>query len=143
MLRVVLDTNQFVSSVLVRRGLPAQVIDAWRQREYLLVISPEIIAEIRATLDYPHIRRKYLITDDQVERLITVLEQDALVVSGEVNTSGAIPDDPDDDKILACAVDGMVDLIVSGDRHLLALGEYEGISIITAREFLERLRSEP
>jgi putative PIN family toxin of toxin-antitoxin system len=143
MLRVVLDTNQFVSSVLVPRGLPAQVIDAWRQREYLLVISPEIIAEIRATLDYPRIRRKYLITDEQVERLIAVLEQDALVVSGEVNTSGAIPDDPDDDKILACAVDGMVDLIVSGDRHLLALGEYKVISIITAREFLERLRSEP
>jgi putative PIN family toxin of toxin-antitoxin system len=107
------------------------------------VISPEIIAEIRATLDYPRIRRKYLITDEQVERLIAVLEQDALVVSGEVNTSGVIPDDPDDDKILACAVDGMVDLIVSGDRHLLALGEYKVISIITAREFLERLRSEP
>ena len=104
MLRVVLDTNQFVSSVLVRHGLPAQVIDAWRRREYLLVTSPAIMTEIRATLDYPRIRRKYPLTDEQVERLITLLEQDALVVSGKVDTEGAVPDDPDDDMVLACAV---------------------------------------
>lgn len=143
MLRVVLDTNQFVSSVLVRHGLPAQVIDAWRRREYLLVTSPAIMTEIRATLDYPRIRRKYPLTDEQVERLITLLEQDALVVSGKVDTEGAVPDDPDDDMVLVCAVDGMADLIVSGDRHLLDLGEYRDIPIITAREFLDRLRSEP
>jgi len=143
MLRVVLDTNQFVSSVLVRHGLPAQVIDTWRRREYLLVTSPAIMTEIRATLDYPRIRRKYPLTDELVERLITLLEQDALVVSGKVDTEGAVPDDPDDDMVLACAVDGMADLIVSGDRHLLDLGEYRGIPIITAREFLDRLRNEP
>ena len=101
------------------------------------------MTEIRATLDYPRIRRKYPLTDEQVERLITLLEQDALVVSGKVDTEGAVPDDPDDDMVLACAVDGMADLIVSGDRHLLDLGEYRDIPIITAREFLDRLRSEP
>jgi putative PIN family toxin of toxin-antitoxin system len=142
MLRVVLDTNQFVSSVLVRHGLPAQVLDAWRRREYLLLISTAIVAEIRATLDYPRLRRKYPITDEQVERLITLLEQEALVVPGKANTKGAIPDDPQDEMVLACAVDGLADLIVSGDRHLLDLKEYRDIPIITAREFLERLRTE-
>jgi putative PIN family toxin of toxin-antitoxin system len=143
MLRVVLDTNQFVSSVLVRHGLPAQIIDAWQRRDYLLVTSPSIMAEIRATLNYPRIRRKYPITNEQVERLITLLEQDALVVPGEADVWGAIPGDPDDDQVLACAVDGMADLIVSGDGHLLDLGEYQGIPIITARQFLERLQHEP
>jgi len=52
MLRMVLDTNQFVSSVLVRQGLPAQVLDAWRRREFLLITSPFIIAEIRSTFSY-------------------------------------------------------------------------------------------
>lgn len=139
MLRVVLDTNQFVSSLLVRHGLPAQVLDAWRERAYLLVTSPAIIAEIRATLRYPRIRRKYRIANDEIEMLVEVLEQDALMVSGAADTTGAIPDDPQDDMVLACAVDGMADLIVSGDRHLLVLGEYRGIPIITAREFLDRL----
>jgi putative PIN family toxin of toxin-antitoxin system len=142
MLRVVLDTNQFVSSMLVRQGLPAQVLDAWRQRKFLLITSPSIIAEIRSTLNYPRIRRKYPLTDDDVERLITLLEQDALVAPGKINVTGVIPADPTDEMVLACAVEGQADLIVSGDHHLLDLGEYQGIPIITARKFLEQLTEE-
>jgi putative PIN family toxin of toxin-antitoxin system len=143
MLRVVLDTNQFVSSVLVRQGLPAQVLDAWRRREFLLITSPLIIAEIRSTLGYPRIRRKYPLTDDDVDRLVTLLEQDALVVPGETDATGAVPADPTDEMVLACAVESQADLIVSGDRHLMDLGEYQGIPIVTAREFLERLQTAP
>jgi putative PIN family toxin of toxin-antitoxin system len=73
MLHVVLDTNQFVSSVLVRQGLPARVLDAWRRREFLLVTSPSIIAEIRSTLNYSRIRRKYPLTDDDVDWYIAAL----------------------------------------------------------------------
>lgn len=139
MLRVVLDTNQFVSSVLVRQGLPAQVLDAWRRREFLLITSPSIIAEIRSTLNYPRIRRKYPLTDNDVERLITLLEKDALAAPGEIDVVGAIPADPTDEIVLACALEGQADLIVSGDHHLLDLDEYQGILIVTAREFLDRL----
>jgi len=142
MLRVVLDTNQFVSSVLVRQGLPAQVLDAWQRREFLLITSPSIIAEVRSTLNYPRIRRKYPLTDNDVKRLVMLLEQDALVVPGEVDVTGAIPADPTDDMVLACAIEGQADLIVSGDHHLLDLGEYQGIPIITARKFLEQLMAE-
>jgi putative PIN family toxin of toxin-antitoxin system len=142
MLRVVLDTNQFVSSVLVHHGLPAQALDAWRQRQFTLIVSPAILAEIRSTLDYPRIRRKYPITEDDVERLVALLTHDAVVVPGTVSVSGVIPDDPTDERVLACAVEGRADLIVSGDAHLLELDEYRGISIITARELLERLASQ-
>ena len=142
MLRVVLDTNQFVSSVLVRQGLPAQVLDAWQRREFLLITSPSIIAEVRSTLNYPRIRHKYPLTDNDVKRLVTLLEHDALVVPGEVDVTSAIPADPMDDMVLACAIKGQADLIVSGDHHLLDLGEYQGIPIITARKFLEQLMAE-
>ena len=139
MLRVVLDTNQFVSSLLVRDGLPARILDAWRERRYLLVISPAILAEIVHTLNYPRIRRKYAITDAHVQQLVTLLERDAMVVPGNQSVAGAIPDDPSDEAVLACAVEGLADVIVSGDQHLLSLGEYQGIPILTARQFLERL----
>jgi putative PIN family toxin of toxin-antitoxin system len=139
MLRVVLDTNQFVSSVLVRHGLPARALDAWKQRQFILIISPAIIAEIRSTLDYPRIRRKYPITDDDVESLVALLTHDAVVVPGTMDVSGVIPDDPTDERVLACAVEGEADLIVSGDRHLLDLGTFQGIPTITARALLERL----
>ncbi len=139
MLRVVLDTNVFVSSLLVKVGVPAQVIDAWRARRFVLVTSPAIIAEARATLGYPRIRRKYGITDGDVEGLIDLLQRDALLVPGEADTAGAIPADPTDEKILACALDGQADLIVSGNLHLLDLGQYQSIPVLNARQFLERL----
>jgi len=138
-LKVVLDTNVFVSSLLVRSGSPAQVLDAWRERQYLLVISPAIVAEIRATLSYPRIRRKYAVTDEDVEQLIALLEQDALLVPGDAAVAGSIPQDPVDEMVLACAIDAQADLIVSGDHHLLDLGTYRSIPILTVRRFLERL----
>ncbi len=142
MLRVVLDTNIFVSSLLVKAGVPAQVVDAWRARRYVLVVSPAIIAEARATLPYPRIRRKYSLSDEDVAQLVKLLEQDAFVVPGESDVRGAIPADPADEKILACALDGRADIIVSGNLHLLDIGAYRGIPILTARQFLDQLGRE-
>ncbi len=142
MLRVVLDTNLFVSNLLIKSGLPAQAIDAWRERKYLLITSPALIAEIVKTLSYDRTRRKYLITNDDVTQLISLLEQDALIVPGRTNISGVIPDDPDDEQVLACAIEGQADLIASGDHHLLELEEYKGISIVTVRQSLEKLSSQ-
>jgi putative PIN family toxin of toxin-antitoxin system len=141
LLKVVLDTNVFVSSILVKAGLSAQVLDIWRQRRYLLIVSPAIIAEIRATLEYPRIRRKYAITDEDVEQLLTLLERDALLVPGDAGVAGAIPEDPADEMVLACALDGQADVIVSGDHHLLDLDSYRSIPILTVRQFLERLEA--
>lgn len=142
MLKVVLDTNVLVSSLLVKAGLPAQVVQAWRERQYILVTSPDLIAEVRATLSYPRLRRKYALTDENVEGLIDLLEHDALVVPGQAQATGVIPADPADEMVLACAVDAEADVIVSGDLHLLALGDYQGIPILTARALMERLAGE-
>lgn len=142
MLRVVFDTNVFVSSLLVRKGRPDQALDAWRERRYVLIASPAIIAEIRATLQYPRIRRKYPIAEQDINALVALLEQDALLVPGIADVAGAIPADPADEIVLACALDAQADLIVSGDRHLLDMGTYQSIPILTIHEFLERLAAE-
>lgn len=139
MLRVVLDTNVFVSSLLSKGGPPAQVLDAWRERRYLLVVSPALIAEIQAVLREPRLRHKYPLTEEDSQALVALLEQEALLVPGAADATGAIPEDPKDEMVLACALDGQADLIVSGDRHLLRLGAYRGIPILTVRAFLEQL----
>lgn len=136
MLRIVFDTNLFVSSLLVKRGIPARALDAWRQRRITLLTSPAIMTEIAVTLSYDRIRRKYGVTDEDVSRLIDLLSSDALMVPGKMDVSGSVPADSDDEIVLACALEGKADLIVSGDQHLLALGEFKGIPIITARQFL-------
>ena len=142
MLKVVLDTNVFVSSLLVHAGQPAQVLDAWRSRRYLLITCPSIVAEIRATVAYPRIRKKYAIADEDLEQLVHLLEQDALLVPGQATVAGTVPPDPADGCVLACAIEAQADLIVSGDHHLLNLEACQGIPIVTVRQFWQRLESE-
>lgn len=139
MLQVVFDANVFVSSMLVKAGLPAQVLNAWRDQQYLLVTSPAIVAEVRATLNYPRIRRKYAVSDQDVEELIALLERDALPVPDSAQADGAVPQDPSDEMVLACAVAAQADFIVGGDRHLLDMDAYCSIPILTVRRFWERL----
>ena len=138
--RAVLDTNVYVSGTILSRGVPYQVLEAWRQNEFILVTSEAILAEIERVLRYPRIRRRYSVTAQDVARLMDSLRADALVVPGEVEVSRT-PDDPDDDKFLACALEAQAECIVTGDPHLLGLGPYHGIAILTPREFLGRLQS--
>ena len=142
MLRVVLDTNVFVSSLLVKEGPAAQVLDAWRARRYLLIVSPDFVAEIASTLRYPRIRRRYHITEDDIQALLDLLETDSILVPGTADVSGSLPEDPDDEVVLGCAVEGDADLVVSGDRHLLALGGFRGIEIVAVRRVMERMSEE-
>jgi putative PIN family toxin of toxin-antitoxin system len=141
MLRVVLDTNVFVSSLLSRQGAPAKVLDEWRAGTYLLVTSPSVILEIRRVLKTPRLRKKYRIGEHEIEQLIELLKKEAVIVPGLPGVKGIIARDPEDDKFLACAIDAGADMIVSGDRHLLDLREYRGIPILTVRQFLEKLET--
>lgn len=72
----------------------------------------------------------------------SLLEADAILVPGTADVTGSVPEDLDDQIVLACAVDGDADLIVSGDQHLLDQGEIRGIEIVRVRMFLERLNTD-
>lgn len=142
MLRVVIDTNVIVSGILSRKGAPVELLKAWRERRFLLLTSLAIVAEVRAVLQYPRIRKKYPLSNDDIEQTITLLEHDALLVKGEANVAGSVPDDPKDEMFLACALDGTADVIVSGDHHLIDLESYRDIPIMTPRQFLDQLRQD-
>ena len=142
MLRVVIDTNVIVSGIISRKGAPAEILNAWRERHFLLLISPAIVAEVRSVLGYARIREKYRLSDQEIDQMISLLEHDALLVPGTADVAGSLPADPQDEMFLACAVDGLADVIVSGDHHLLDLGEYQDIPIIKAGRFLEQLKAE-
>ena len=141
MLRVVIDTNVIVSGILSRQGATAEILNAWRERRFLLLSSPAIVAQIRAVLRYPRIHRKYPLTDAEIDQVISLIEHDALLVPGSADVAGSVPADPKDEMFLACALDDQAEVIVSGDHHLLDLGVYQEIPVLTARQFLERLQS--
>jgi len=141
-LRVVLDTNVFVSSLLSTEGTPAQLLNAWREGRYMLVTSPAIIAEVVEVLESPRISKKYLVRHQDVENLVDVLKTDAVLVPGEAGVKGSVPRDPRDEMFLSCAIDANADCIVSGDRHLLDLQTFRGIPILTVNEFAEELENQ-
>ncbi len=140
-MRIVLDTNILVSALISRDGPPGQVLADVKRGRLRLVTSTEQIAELRRVLHRPHLRRYIpLAAADDLLRNVEAV--------GEVVTD--LPDldvspDPDDNLILAAAVAGRADLVVSGDKkHMLALGEVEGIPIVTASAAAERmLRRQP
>jgi uncharacterized protein len=136
---VVFDTVIFVRSLINPDGLWGQVVFVHAQR-YRLIISPPIISEILEVLTRSHISRKYRgLATRNIQRILGILATAAVV---EVDEIPAVSRDPKDDKFLATAVAGNADYLVSEDRDLLDIGTYQGIRIITAREFIGLIREE-
>jgi hypothetical protein len=142
MLRVVLDTNTLVSGLLSRSSPPAQVLKAWCERRFLLLCFPAILDEIQRVLHYPRIQQRYSLSDAEIEEVIELIEENAVILPGNSPFSIQLPADPDDEMFLVYALEGEAQGIISGDHHLLELGAFQNISILTARQFLEMLDEE-
>jgi hypothetical protein len=134
-MRVVLDANQFVSGMIAKRGNSARILEAWRESRFTMVISPPILEEIERVLSRPSILARLSWSAFEVEEFISQMKLFAQVVNPVMSPS-VIAEDPDDNKYLAAACTANADCIVSGDHHLLNLGSYEGIPVLTATEFL-------
>ncbi len=133
-LRAVLDTNVLVSALHFPESQLAELWQSLAERQYDLVLSPSIVAETAGVL-----RRRFLWRETEITRTLKLLVKRAQVVRAE-GVLDAVPDDPKDNHILACALAGKVDVIVSGDKDLLRLREFEGIPIVRPMDFLRTIR---
>jgi len=127
--RAVLDSNVIVSG-LGWSGAPARILDAVLADELVLVTSPPLLAELRRVLAYPKLAK--VIPDGS--RLADLIEMSSIVV--EPLSVFAAVEDESDNRVLEAAVAARVDYIVSGDVHLLTLGTFQGIPILTPAEFV-------
>ncbi len=135
-MRLLLDTNIIVSGLLSPKGAPGKLVRAWLDGRFELVTSEEQLDELRRVLGYEHL--KPLISPAQARDFVENVDALA-IVAVDLPTLDVSPDQ-DDNVILATAVAGDAEAVVSGDkRDVLALGGVEGIPIITAREAVERL----
>lgn len=132
-MRLVIDTNVLISALLAETSLPAHLIVLWRQGRFDLLTSAGQLDELRRVTRYPKIRER--LAPALAGRLINELRDLSVVVDDRpvINVSP----DPNDDYLLAIAVAGAADFLVTGDkRDLLALRLYEGTKIVTVRDFL-------
>jgi len=137
MFRIVLDANIFVSAILSPNGVPAQVLNTWHEGFFELVISSSIIEEIRRVLNYPKLKKFHKKSAKEIYLFLDDLE--VLTFFAPEKSSLSISDDPSDDKYINAALEGGAKFLITGDNDLLKIQEYEGIKIITPREFLIEL----
>ncbi|HUD44493.1 MAG TPA: putative toxin-antitoxin system toxin component, PIN family [Patescibacteria group bacterium] len=140
--RIVLDTNIFVSGAALSKTPPSQLLDAWRKDKFILVTSPQIIKEIKEVLLRPKVLKVTSFTEDEAKEYIEEIEQRAFITDGSYSVE-KLQNDPDDNMILACAIEGKADFIITGDKQsLLPLKEYHGIKILTAADYVNSYLAE-
>ncbi len=130
--KVVIDTNIYISAIFWG-GKPREVVDLGRDKNILIFTSLDIEKEIAEKL-----RTKFKLDEEKVNKVLLDFATFTIPVKVTKRIQ-AVPDDPEDDKFIECAISCNADYIVSGDRHLLNLKGYAGIRILKASEFLSSL----
>ena len=128
---VVFDTNIWISGLLWR-GKPYQCLVLARARVVQAVHCDTMVAELAQKL-----REPFGFSENHIRGVLYDLRRisESVEITGDLRVIDA---DPDDDKFVECALAAGASLIVSGDHHLLDLGEYKGVRIVSAAEFVAR-----
>jgi putative PIN family toxin of toxin-antitoxin system len=132
-IRAVVDTNVLSSGLTRSTGSPRLVIDFWTDEAFELVVSEHILTELERTLANRYFQN--LISQTEASDMVNKLRQKAMVTPLSSQVSG-VATHPEDDLVLATAVSGNAQFLVTGDRQLLKLRDYKGIRIVDAAEFL-------
>ena len=122
-------------------GLPAEIINYAEDSRIFIILSEGIVEEINRTLTYPRLRRVYEDAGITRQELIEAALRIGKLV--EVKTKvNVVYEDVADNKFLECAFDGKADFLVTGDEHLLRIGNYKATRIVSVRQFLRILKEQ-
>lgn len=138
-LRVVVDTNVLISGLFGIKDSPsAQILNAFRNQKIILATSPAILKEVVDVINRDRIIKRTKMSQKERIDFIDKLIERSDVTQGR-KLQEAISRDITDDKFLSCAIEAQAEYIITGDDDLLELKAYEGIKIVTPREFIEIL----
>ena len=137
-MKFVLDTNVLIAA-LIWGGKPYDILKLCTQTPHEVWTSPLLLAELHRTLGYtklkPYLDARRLTQQQLFDQLVLILHP-----SMDIPLKSRVCRDPDDDVVLACAVSARADYIVSGDKDLLVLNEFEGTPILSVAQTLELLQ---
>lgn len=142
MIRAVLDTNIIISGSLWG-GTPRQIMQAIAHQQLKPITSEALLEELAEVIQRPKFAERLKKISRTPTEIVEEYVKMAEIFEAVTFPHVIIPEDPDDDMVLACAIGGKVDAIVSGNSHLLKLGVYENIPIWDVHDFWEHLSSPP
>ena len=134
-MRVTVDTNVLISSLIATGGSADQVIQLVREGEMEMVLSKFILDELARVLT-----QKFELPAQAVQSAVDRFQQLAIIVEPRAVVN-VIKGKQDDNRILECAIAGRVDFLITGDKkHILPLASIQGIPIVGVAEFLQKHR---
>jgi putative PIN family toxin of toxin-antitoxin system len=134
---VVLDTNVMISALLSPRGTPAKIMEYWETEAFEVAISQPLLDEFERALGYERVKRYFKRPQEKINALLKRLKTVGISVDPQVELN-VIEADPDN-RVSLCALAANATYIITGDEHLLALEEYQGVMIIPPVGFLALL----
>ena len=137
-MRVVLDANIYISSLISSQGNPATIINRWLSGEFDVLLSQPIIDEISRVTGYERLQKKYQKIRERRLEFIELISKQS-IWSESTETLAIVKADESDNRYLEYAIAGGATYVVTGDEHLLSVGNYQGISIITPAVFVTLL----
>ncbi|MFQ5580829.1 MAG: putative toxin-antitoxin system toxin component, PIN family [Nitrospiria bacterium] len=135
-MKIVLDANVFLSGLILPESVPGNILQAWREARFDLVLSEAMLEEIGRVLSYPKIRKRLKWNDQQIERFLLLLKFKSLIVDPAIQQFKDLRDQADA-PILAALVESQAEALVTGDKDLLVLADR--YPIFTPAEFSLRL----
>ena len=135
-MRVVLDSNVFISGLMIPQSIPGRIVAAWRSGQFDLILSEPMLSEISRVLSYPKISRRIRWDEEKIARYISLLRFEADIVNID-GISADVPKDPNDSPILATLIASKADCLVSGDGDLLSLSALH--PILSPGEFITKI----
>ena len=128
-MKAVFDTNVLIAAFLTE-GICAKLLIRAHRRDFDQILCDGILQEFKGVL-----KKKFATSPHETSEALIILSEAAVEIHGRTDSITPICRDSDDDLILACARGAVADYVVTGDEDLLVLKNYEGISIVTPREF--------
>ena len=137
-MQVVFDANIYVSALISAHGNPAKLLQKWKDSEIEVVVTHAIIDEVYRVTGYARLQNKYARIRENREELVADLRKIAILVE-PTQTLSIVQQDETDNRYIECAVESGANYIITGDPHLLDVGEYQGIKILNPATFLALL----
>lgn len=133
-MKAVFDNNIIISALISPMGIAARLVTHWESGMFSVVVTADLLSELGRALGYERIRKRTGFTDADNRLFVTRVREQGIECQRTVTVR--VCRDPQDDRVLEAALAGGADYIVTGDNDLLVLRDFEGISIVTPRQFL-------